>query len=109
MTADLAAADIGTLDPALLEAAARGATRMLPACAYTSDEVLAWERRHLFAGTWTCVGREGDLRSGGANQRAVGVGDVSVLLTWEATADEGPAAMFSAQRRNHHGRIALCA
>ena len=24
--------------------------RMLPAEAYTSDEVLAWERRHLFAG-----------------------------------------------------------
>ena len=31
--------------------------RMLPAEAYTSAEVLAWERRHLFAGSWTCLGR----------------------------------------------------
>ena len=34
---------------------------MLPAEAYTSDEVLAWERRHLFAGTWTCLGRLDEL------------------------------------------------
>ena len=34
---------------------------MLPAPAYTSDEVLAWERRHLFAGTWTCLGRLDEL------------------------------------------------
>jgi len=86
MTADLAAADIGTLDPALLEAAALGATRMLPASAYTSDDVLAWERRHLFAGAWTCVGREDDLRrgdDGAVTQRAVVAGDVAVLLTWD--------------------------
>ena len=36
-------------------------TRMLPAAAYTSPEVLAWERRHLYAGSWTCLGRLGDL------------------------------------------------
>ena len=36
---------------------------MLPAAAYTSADVLAWERRHLFAGTWSCVGREEDLRA----------------------------------------------
>ena len=28
--------------------------QMLPAAAYTSDAVLAWERRHLYAGGWTC-------------------------------------------------------
>jgi Rieske 2Fe-2S family protein len=28
-----------------------GRSRMLPAAAYTSEEVLAWELRHLFAGT----------------------------------------------------------
>ena len=52
---------------------------MLPAAAYTSAAVLAWERRHLFAGTWTCVGREADLRGGTdepARQRALVVGDV---------------------------------
>jgi Rieske 2Fe-2S family protein len=31
--------------------------RMLPAAAYSSPEVLAWEQRHLFAGSWTCLGR----------------------------------------------------
>ena len=35
--------------------------RMLPAAAYTSPEVLAWEQRHLFAGSWTCLGRVVDL------------------------------------------------
>ena len=34
---------------------------MMPAEAYTSEDVLAWERRHLFAGTWTCLGRVEDL------------------------------------------------
>ena len=59
---------------------------MLPAAAYTSEEVLAWERRHFFAGGWTCLGRfeellPVDLEGRSATQRAVMVGDVSVLLT----------------------------
>ena len=43
---------------------------MLPATAYTSEEVLAWERRHLFAGGWTCLGRLEELlpRAGGGRQ-----------------------------------------
>lgn len=53
---------------------------MLPASAYTSTEVLAWERRHLFAGTWTCVGRLEELLPPDVTQRAVVVGDVPVLL-----------------------------
>jgi glycine betaine catabolism A len=88
MTADLTTADVGRLDPALLAAAGAGAQRMLPAQAYTSPEVLAWERRQLFAGAWTCMGRDEDLRAdddAGASrtQRAVTVGDVAVLLTWD--------------------------
>jgi hypothetical protein len=64
-----------------------GYSRMLPSAAYTSPEVLAWECRYLFAATWTCVGREADLRqSSGAGrevtQRALLVGEVPVLLTW---------------------------
>jgi glycine betaine catabolism A len=55
-------------------------TRMLPAAAYTSVEVLAWERRHLFAGTWTCLGRLEEQLGEGVTQRAVVVGDVPVLL-----------------------------
>ncbi len=90
------------LDPAALDAADLaaalqpfGRSRMLPAAAYTSAAVLAWERRQLFAGGWTCVGRETELRAPGpagngarrvraaaSTQRAVTVGDVPVLLTW---------------------------
>ncbi len=56
--------------------------RMLPADAYTSAEVLAWERRHLFAGSWTCLGRVSDLfpEATPLTQRTVMVGDVSTLL-----------------------------
>ena len=46
---------------------------MLPALAYTSPEVLGWELRHVFAGTWTCLGRldellpvDGDVPGAGA-------------------------------------------
>src|SRR4029079_2321795 len=58
---------------------------MLPAAAYTSPEVLAWELRTLFAGSWTCLGRVADLRSapdggGELTQRSVAVGDVGALL-----------------------------
>ncbi len=56
---------------------------MLPAAAYTSDEVFAWESRHLLAGSWVCVGREPDLWAGGPTQRAVEVGGIPVLLTCE--------------------------
>jgi Rieske 2Fe-2S family protein len=58
-----------------------GRSRTLPAAAYTDPAVLAWERRHLFARAWTCVGRTEDLRSGANRQRALTVGDVGVLLT----------------------------
>jgi phenylpropionate dioxygenase-like ring-hydroxylating dioxygenase large terminal subunit len=64
-----------------------GRSKMLPAEAYTSDQVFAWEQRHLFAGTYVCVGREDELRASGTDgrpltQRAVQVGDVNVLLTF---------------------------
>ena len=57
---------------------------MMPAEAYTAPEVLAWELRHLFAGTWCCLGRVDELfpRTGQrpVNQRALLVGDVACLL-----------------------------
>ncbi|MDP9240962.1 MAG: aromatic ring-hydroxylating dioxygenase subunit alpha [Actinomycetota bacterium] len=58
-----------------------GSSRMLPAAAYTSAEVFAWEGRHLLAGSWVCLGREPDLWDGGVTQRAYDVGGVPVLLT----------------------------
>jgi Rieske 2Fe-2S family protein len=55
---------------------------MLPAEAYTSDAVLDWERRHLFAGGWSCLGRVDDLFAEGTTltQRALAVGDVACLV-----------------------------
>jgi glycine betaine catabolism A len=66
---------------------------MLPARAYVSAEVFAWELRHLFAGTWTCLGRSEDLRTAGTDavtQQACVVGDVPVLLTWPDGSPDGP-------------------
>ncbi len=65
-----------------LSGSAGGPARMMPALAYTSAEVLAWERRHIFAGTWSCLGRLEELLgdAGATRQRAVRVGDVSALL-----------------------------
>jgi glycine betaine catabolism A len=37
-----------------------GESRMLPVAAYLDDDVLAWERRHIFAG-WVALGRSEDL------------------------------------------------
>ena len=57
---------------------------MLPAVAYTSPDVLTWEQRQLFAGSWTCLGRVGELLPEDGDrpttQRAVTVGDVPALL-----------------------------
>jgi Rieske 2Fe-2S family protein len=84
---DVAAAP---LDPDALAAALRpfGSSRTLPAAAYTDPAVLAWERRHLFAGAWTCVGRVEELGEG-CTQRALTVGDVGVLLTFDGGAARG--------------------
>ena len=79
-----------------------GQSRMLPPAAYTSPTVFAWEQRHLFAGTWACLGRADELRFGGgesaATQRAVAVGDVGVLLTWDAAGQVSAYANTCAHR-----------
>ena len=63
-----------------------GESTMLPARAYTAPEVLAWELRHLFAGTWSCLGRLDELLGAGATQRGVLAGDIPVLLTRDGSA-----------------------
>src|SRR5690242_19642816 len=54
------------VDARALEASLRphGESVMLPRAAYVDPDVLAWERRHFFAGTWTCLGRVDELSSG---------------------------------------------
>jgi glycine betaine catabolism A len=71
------------VDPDALAAVLRplGEARMPPAAAYTDPAVLDWERRHLFAGAWTCLGRLDELAGDGVTQRALTVGDVGVVLT----------------------------
>ncbi|MDG4821573.1 aromatic ring-hydroxylating dioxygenase subunit alpha [Asanoa sp. WMMD1127] len=75
---------------------------MLPAVAYLSDDVLAWERRHLFAGSWVALGRTTALAAPG-NQRAVTVGDVGVLLTFDGG---GPRAFANVCRHRGHELLA---
>ncbi|HZJ07097.1 MAG TPA: aromatic ring-hydroxylating dioxygenase subunit alpha [Nocardioidaceae bacterium] len=128
MTADTSQAR-ASLDPDLLgrdgtgagslEASLRpfGESTMLPAAAYTSAEVFAWEQRHLFAGTWTCVGRVHDVsgRQAGApvRQRSVVVGDVPVLLTFTDTdtdtgegTETAPRAFANTCRHRGHELLA---
>ncbi len=78
--------DVTTAAPVELsgiEAALRphGESVMLPQAAYTDPAVLEWERRHFFAGQWTCLGRLDELGDR-TTQRAVTVGDVGVLLVF---------------------------
>ena len=76
-----------------------GESTMLPAEAYTSDEVLAWERRHFFAGSWVCVGRVEALLPDGTTQHACTVGDVPVLLVREPGSSASASASASAEVR----------
>lgn len=81
--------------------------QMMPAAAYTSEEVLAWERRHLYAGAWTCLGRVADLfPDAGTRQRALTVGDVGCLVTRDLTRDREVLRMFANTCR-HRGHELL--
>jgi phenylpropionate dioxygenase-like ring-hydroxylating dioxygenase large terminal subunit len=53
--------------------------RLLPQEAYTSAELLEWERLHLFEGSWVCAGMAGNLAKPG-DQTAVRVGRDTILL-----------------------------
>jgi Rieske 2Fe-2S family protein len=76
-----------------------GESTMLPASAYTSPQVLAWERRHLFAGTWSCLGRLDELLGDGVTQRGVLAGDIPVLLTRDG---QGVTALANTCRHRGH-------
>src|ERR1700759_5849336 len=82
-------------------------TRMLPAESYTSTEVLDWERRHLFAASWTCLGRPEDLLpttgTKPVTQRAVVVGDVACVLV----RDEGGGIRMFPNTCRHRGHELL--
>ncbi len=56
-----------------------GPSRLLPQGAYTSPEVLEWEKQHFFEGSWVCAGTAEGLAKPG-DQKAVRVGRDGVLL-----------------------------
>jgi len=56
-----------------------GRSFTLPAAAYVSDDVFAWEKRAFFEDGWVCVGRASELADPGA-MKAVAIGRESVLL-----------------------------
>ena len=94
--------DLELLRAGLAERETGPAPGMLPALAYTSAEVLAWELRHLFAGTWACLGRLDELLPDATTQRAVVVGAVAALLT----CDSGTVRLFANTCR-HRGHELL--
>ena len=69
--------DAARLEPVLGSSLAH--SRTLPAEAYTSPAVFAWETEHFFEAGWLCVGRAEDLRASG-DQRAVRIGREGILL-----------------------------
>ena len=76
-----------------------GLARTLPASAYRSDAVLAWERERFFDGTWACVGRS-ELVPEPKSQRAIRVGGEGVLL---ARGEDGELRAFynTCRHRGH--------
>jgi Rieske 2Fe-2S family protein len=67
-------------DLAAVLAESFGDARTLPGEAYLSEDVLDWERRHIFETTWTCVGRS-DLVPEPKCQRGLRVGNQGIVLT----------------------------
>ncbi len=60
-----------------------GHSRTLPAEAYLSAEVFAWEQEAFFGAGWVCVGRGDALRDPG-DQSAIRVGEEGILLVRDA-------------------------
>jgi len=60
-----------------------GRSFTLPADAYNSEEVFAWEMEHFFERGWVCLGREEDAGRPG-DYRAVRLGREGILLSRDA-------------------------
>jgi glycine betaine catabolism A len=93
------------LPPAEVERALAplGEARMLPTAAYTDHDVLAWEREHLFARSWVCVGRSDEPEHVSGAQRAVALGIGSALLV----RDESESLRAFANVCRHRGHELL--
>jgi glycine betaine catabolism A len=76
-----------------------GQGRLLPREAYTSEEVLHWEREHFFSGAWVYAGRADGLASVG-DQRAIRVGKDGILLVRDA--EDRVRGFFNSCRHRAH-------
>lgn len=105
------------LDRAALERSVRpfGRSVSLPAPAYSSSDVLAWERERFFAPSWMCLGRagvhrrvEGQIERGGwvfARRDATGIDDVRQFGNlWELLAPWEPERLVVAARHTYEVR-----
>lgn len=81
-----------------------GRGRMLPREAYTSEAVLAWERRNFFEGGWTCLGRSSIVAEPG-DQRAEAVGRGGVFLI---RAQDGTVRAFANACRHRGHELLPC-
>jgi Rieske 2Fe-2S family protein len=105
----VAVLNVGTsspIQPDLLRPILRpiGLARTLPARAYLSDAVLAWERRQFFDSTWVCAGRSSTMAEPG-DQRAVRLGTEGVLLV---RGDHGALNAFSNVCRHRGHELLDC-
>jgi glycine betaine catabolism A len=90
------------IDPELLRpvlAPTLGASRTLPAEAYLSAEVFAWEEEHLFERGWVCLGRADGLANPG-DQKAFLVGKEGILLVRDRDGNLG--GFFNVCRHRGH-------
>ncbi|HQR27769.1 MAG TPA: aromatic ring-hydroxylating dioxygenase subunit alpha [Nocardioides sp.] len=93
------------LDQAQLADALRpfGESRMLPVAAYLDDDVLAWERRHVFSG-WLALGRGEDLARP-RMMRAYAAGAAGVLVV---RGDDGALRGFENACRHRGHELLPC-
>ena len=94
------------IDAKLLEPCLSGfpsEARTLPAEAYLSSDVFAWEREHFLWKSWFCVGRVSHLATPG-DQRATEVGGRGILLA--KGEDAVVRAFFNTCRHRGHELLA---
>lgn len=78
--------------------------RTLPAEAYVSAEVFAWEQHHLFESAWVCVGRSSDVGQA-QDQLAIEIGSQSVVLVRDR--DGVLRGFFNSCRHRGHELLAV--
>lgn len=92
---DLAAVRVAT--------APSGEGMTMPAEAYISPDVYAWEQTNFFEASWVCVGRSSELVTPG-DQKAVAIGSEGILLVRDNSGEL--KAFFNVCRHRAHQLLA---